>query len=60
MCLASEDNAALLSDYPYPFKLVARYTLEDAAVRVSFDLHDFGIACFEARFNKENHLINYF
>ena len=33
---------------------------EDAAVRVSFDLHDFGIACFEARFNKENHLINYF
>ena len=33
---------------------------EDAAVRVTFDLHDFGIACFEARFNKENHLINYF
>ena len=29
-------------------------------LRVSFDLYDFGIACFEARFNKENHLINYF
>ena len=38
MCLASEDNAALLSDYPYPFKLVARYTLEDAAVRVSYEV----------------------
>ena len=38
MCLASEDNAALLSDYPYPFRLVARYTLEDAAVRVSYEV----------------------
>ena len=30
------------------------------AVRVTFDLYDFGIACFEARFNKENYVINYF
>ena len=30
------------------------------ALCVTFDLHDFGIACFEARFNKDNHLINYF
>lgn len=37
-----------------------QHLTEDTAVRVSFDLHDFGIACFEARFNKENHLINYF
>ena len=42
MCLASEDNAALLSDYPYPFKLVARYTLEDAAVRVSYEVTNEG------------------
>ena len=34
--------------------------IKEQAVRVTFDLHDFGIACFEARFNKENHLINYF
>ncbi|RGJ52876.1 MULTISPECIES: aldose 1-epimerase family protein [unclassified Collinsella] len=42
MCLASEDNAALLSDYPYPFKLVARYTLERAAVRVSYEVTNEG------------------
>ena len=42
MCLASEDNAALLSDYPYPFRLVARYTLEDAAVRVSYEVTNEG------------------
>ena len=42
MCLASEDNAALLSDYPYPFKLVARYTLKDAAVRVSYEVTNEG------------------
>lgn len=42
MCLASEDNAALLSDYPYPFKLVARYTLEDTAVRVSYEVTNEG------------------
>lgn len=42
MCLASEENAALLSDYPYPFKLVARYTLEDAAVRVSYEVTNEG------------------
>ena len=42
MCLASEDNAALLSDYPYPFKLVARYTLEDSAVRVSYEVTNEG------------------
>lgn len=32
----------------------------DRRVRVTFDLHDFGIACLEARLNKENYLINYF
>lgn len=32
----------------------------DERVRVTFDLHDFGIACFERRFNKENYVINYF
>lgn len=32
----------------------------DSRVRVTFDLYDFGIACFEARFNKENYVINYF
>ena len=42
MCLASENNAALLSDYPYPFRLVARYTLEDAAVRVSYEVTNEG------------------
>ena len=42
MCLASEDNAALLSDYPYPFKLVARYTLEGDAVRVSYEVTNEG------------------
>lgn len=42
MCLASEDNAALLSDYPYPFKLVARYTLEGAAVCVSYEVTNEG------------------
>lgn len=42
MCLASEDNAALLSDYPYPFKLVARYALEDTAVRVSYEVTNEG------------------
>ena len=41
MCLASEDNAALLSDYPYPFKLVARYTLEDT--------RDLGVRSMRAR-----------
>ena len=29
-------------------------------VRVSFDLYDFGIVCFEQRLNKENYIINYF
>ena len=29
-------------------------------VRVTFDLYDFGIACFEPRLNKENFTINYF
>ncbi|MFR7798910.1 MAG: aldose 1-epimerase family protein, partial [Collinsella sp.] len=42
MCLVSEDNAALLSDYPYPFKLVARYTLEGDAVRVSYEVTNEG------------------
>ena len=32
----------------------------DRRIRVTFDLHDFGIACLEARLNKENYLINYF
>lgn len=32
----------------------------DSCTRVTFDLHDFGIACLEARLNKENHIINYF
>lgn len=29
-------------------------------VRVTFDLYDFGIACFESRLNKEDFIINYF
>lgn len=28
-------------------------------VRVTFDLYDFGIACFESRLNKENYIISY-
>lgn len=36
------------------------HLIANEAVRVTFDLYDFGIACFEARFNKENHIINYF
>ncbi len=31
----------------------------DEHVRVTFDLYDFGIACLEQRFNKENYIINY-
>ncbi len=29
-------------------------------IRVTFDLYDFGLLCLEPRFNKENHIINYF
>ena len=32
----------------------------DPRVRVTFDLYDFGILCFEPRLNKENFIINYF
>ena len=32
----------------------------DSRTRVTFDLHDFGIACLEARLNKEDYIINYF
>ena len=32
----------------------------DPRVRVTFDLYDFGIACFESRLVKENYIINYF
>lgn len=32
----------------------------DERVRVTFDLYDFGIACFEERFNKEDYVIDYF
>lgn len=42
----------------------ARHTwqqlIADERVRVTFDLHDFGIACFEQRLNKEDYVINYF
>ena len=34
--------------------------LQQPAVRVSFDLHDFGLVYFEHRLNKENYIINYF
>lgn len=32
----------------------------DERVRVSFDLHDFGLVFFESRLNKEHYVINYF
>lgn len=32
----------------------------DARVRVTFNLYDFGIACFESRLNKEDYIVNYF
>lgn len=31
----------------------------DSRVRVTFDLHDFGLACFERRLNKEDYIVNY-
>lgn len=34
--------------------------IEDERVRQSFDLYDFGIACFEQRLVKEDYTINYF
>ncbi len=37
-----------------------RELIADPRIRVSFDLYDFGLLCFETRLNKENHIINYF
>lgn len=31
----------------------------DGRVRVTFDLHDFGLACFERRLNKQDYIVNY-
>ncbi len=40
--LSSADHAELLEQYPYPFKIVARYTLEGATVHVSYEVTDEG------------------
>ena len=39
---------------------VWQYLLTLGAVRVSMDLHDFGLLYFEKRLNKENYVINYY
>lgn len=39
---------------------VWRRLTADSRVRVTFDLHDFGIAFFEARLVKQDYVINYF
>ena len=42
LSLSSADHAELLEQYPYPFKIVARYTLDGAAVKVSYEVTDAG------------------
>lgn len=42
MSLSSADHAELLNQYPFPFKIVARYKLVGAGVRVSYEVTNMG------------------
>ena len=38
LSLSSADHAELLEQYPYPFKIVARYTIDAEKVAVSYEV----------------------
>ena len=38
LSLSSADHAELLEQYPYPFKIVARYTIDSEKVAVSYEV----------------------
>ena len=42
LSLSSVDHAELLEQYPYPFKIVARYTIDVAKVAVSYEVTNEG------------------
>ena len=42
LSLSSADHAELLEQYPYPFKIVARYTIDAAKVVVSYEVTNEG------------------
>ncbi len=42
LSLSSADHPDLLEQYPYPFKLVARYAIADATVKVSYEVTNEG------------------
>lgn len=42
LSLSSAKHPELLEQYPYPFKIVARYTLDGAGVHVSYEVTDEG------------------
>ncbi len=42
LSLSSADHPDLLEQYPYPFKLVARYAIVDATVKVSYEVTNEG------------------
>ena len=42
LSLSSADHAELLEQYPYPFKIVARYTIDAAKVAVSYEVTNEG------------------
>lgn len=42
LSLSSADHAELLEQYPYPFKIVARYTIDSEKVVVSYEVTNEG------------------
>lgn len=42
LSLSSADHAELLEQYPYPFKIVARYTIDSEKVAVSYEVSNEG------------------
>ncbi|MFQ7392785.1 MAG: hypothetical protein ACLRM9_05575 [Collinsella aerofaciens] len=42
LSLSSTDHAELLEQYPYPFKIVARYTIDSEKVAVSYEVTNEG------------------
>ena len=42
LSLSSADHAELLEQYPYPFKIVARYTINSEKVAVSYEVSNEG------------------
>ena len=42
LSLSSADHAELLEQYPYPFKIVARYTIDSEKVNVSYEVTNEG------------------